>query len=137
MVSIVVGLVAVTIFTPFTFVKGLSSPANVGLFVYVMTVFPLILAAVSYSALGLLEMRKPARTNSLRFSILRRTIAVLVLAFVIGGFTVGALAAATENQLLSSAASSADVIPEEPEHQVVLVMLLPISPQPLKRLSHG
>src|SRR5438132_2242182 len=51
LLSIIVGLVAVAIFTPFTFVKGLSSPANTGLFVYVMTVFPLILAAVSYSAI--------------------------------------------------------------------------------------
>ena len=109
LLSIVVGLVAVAIFTPFTFVKGLSSPADVGLFVYVMTVFPLILAAVSYSAMGLLEMRKPARSNSLLFSILRRTIAVLVLGFIIGGFTVGALAAGTENQLLSSTGTSADI----------------------------
>jgi plastocyanin len=109
LVSMIVGLVAVAIFTPFTFVKGLSSPADVGLFVYVMTVFPLILAAVSYSALGLLEMRKPARSNSFRFSLLRRTIAVLVLGFIIGGFTVGALAAGTENQLLSSAGTSADI----------------------------
>jgi hypothetical protein len=97
LVSIIVGLVAVAVFAPFTFVKGLSSPADVVLFVYVMTVFPLILAAVSYSAMGLLEMRKPARANSFRFSILRRTIAVLVLGFIIGGFTVGALAAGTEN----------------------------------------
>jgi plastocyanin len=109
LVSIIVGLVAVAIFTPFTFVKGLSSPADVVLFVYVMTVFPLILAAVSYSALGLLEMRKPARSNSFRFSLLRRTIAVLVLGFIIGGFTVGSLAAGTENQLLSSAGSSTDI----------------------------
>ncbi len=109
LVSIIVGLVAVAIFTPFTFVKGLSSPAGVLLFVYVMTVFPLILAAESYSALGLLEMRKPARANSFRFSILRRTIAVLVLGFIIGGFTVGALAAGTESQLLSSAGTSADI----------------------------
>ncbi len=48
LLSIIVGLVAVAIFTPFTFVKGLSSPADTGLFVYVMTIFPLILAAVSY-----------------------------------------------------------------------------------------
>jgi plastocyanin len=109
LVSIIVGLVAVAIFTPFTLVKGLSSPADAVLFVYVMTVFPLILAAVSYSAMGLLEMRKPARANSFRFSILRRAIAVLVLGFIIGGFTVGALAAGTENQLLSSAGTSADI----------------------------
>jgi len=109
LVSIVVGLVAVAIFTPFTFVKGLSSPADFGLFIYVMTVFPLILAAVSYSAMGLLEIRKPTRPNSLRFYLLRRTIAVLVLGFIIGGFTVGALAAGTENQLLSSAGTSADI----------------------------
>jgi hypothetical protein len=69
LVSIIVGPVAVAIFTPFTFVKGLSSPADILLFVYVMTVFPLILAAVSYSAMDLLEMRKPARANSFRFSI--------------------------------------------------------------------
>ena len=109
LLSIIVGLVAVAIFTPFTFVKGLSSPADTGLFVYVMTVFPLILAAVSYSAMGLLEMRKPARASSLTFSILRRTIAVLVVGFMIGGFTVGALAAGTENQLLSSAGTFADI----------------------------
>jgi len=109
LLSVIVGLVAVAIFTPFTFVKGLSSPADTGLFVYVMTVFPLILAAVSYSAMGLLEMRKPARASSLTFSILRRTIADLVVGFIIGGFTVGALAAGTENQLLSSAGTSADI----------------------------
>ena len=74
-----------------------------------MTVFPLILAAVSYSAMGLLEMRKPERSNSLRFSLLRRTIAILVLGFIIGGFTVGVLAAGTENQLLSSTGISADI----------------------------
>src|SRR6266699_1013077 len=109
LLSIIVGLVAVAIFTPFTFVKGLSSPADTGLFVYVMTIFPLILAAVSYPAMGLLEMRKPARASSLTFSILRRTIAVLAVGFIIGGFTVGALAAGTENQLLSSAGTSADI----------------------------
>ena len=109
LVSIIVGLAAVIIFTPFTFVKGLSSPADVGLFIYVMTVFPLILAAVSYSLLGLLVLRKPARSTSPRFSLLQRTIAVLVLGFIIGGFTVGALAAGTENQLLSSSGTSADI----------------------------
>lgn len=109
MVSVVTGLVAVAIFAPFTFVKGLSSPADVGLFVYVMTIFPLILAAVSYSAMGFLEMRKPARSNSFRFSILRPTVAALVLGFIVGGFTVGLLAAGTENQLLSSAGTSADI----------------------------
>ena len=107
--SMIVGLVAVAIFTPFTFVKGLSSPADIGLFIYVMTVFPLILAAVSYSAMGFLVMRKPERSNSLRFSILRRAIIVLVLGFIVGGFTVGALAAGTENQLLASAGTSADL----------------------------
>src|SRR5437899_1922401 len=70
LLSMIVGLVAVAIFTPFTFVKGLSSPADTGLFVYVMTIFPLILAAVSYSAMGLLEMRKPARAIYLTFSIM-------------------------------------------------------------------
>src|SRR5205807_2631039 len=109
LLSIIVGLVAVAIFTPFTFVRGLSSPADTGLFVYVITIFPFILAAVSYSAMGLLEMRKPARAGSLTFSILRRAIAVLVLGFIIGGSTVGALAAGTENQLLSSAGASADI----------------------------
>ncbi len=109
LLSIIVGLVAVAIFTPFTFVKGLSSPADTGLFVYVMTIFPLILAAVSYSAMGFLEMRKPARASFLTFSILRRTIAVLVVGLMIRGFTVGALAAGTENQLLSSAGTSADI----------------------------
>jgi plastocyanin len=109
LVSIIVGLVAFAIFTPFTFVKGLSSPADFGLFVYVMTIFPLILAAVSYSAMGLLVLRKPERSNSFQFSILRRTIAVLVLGFIVGGFTVGALAAGTENQLLASAGNSADI----------------------------
>jgi plastocyanin len=109
LVSMIVGLVAVAIFTPFTFVKGLSSPADVGLFVYVMTVFPLILAAVSYSVMGRLVLRKSERSNSFRFSILRRTIAVLVLGFIVGGFTVGALAAGTENQLLASAGTSADI----------------------------
>ena len=109
LLSIIVGLAAVTIFTPFTFVKGLSSPADYLLFIYVMTVFPLILAAVSYSAMGLLELRKPSRSSSFRFSIFRRAVAVLVLGFIIGGFTVGALAAGTENQLLSSASTTADV----------------------------
>lgn len=108
-VTVIVGLVAVAVFTPFTFVKGLSSPADVVLFVYVMTVFPLILAAVSYSAMGLLVMRKPERSNSFRFSLLRRTVAVLVLGFIVGGVTVGALAAGTENQLLASAGTSADI----------------------------
>ncbi|HZY94266.1 MAG TPA: hypothetical protein VFE98_05305 [Candidatus Bathyarchaeia archaeon] len=107
--SIIVGLAAVAIFTPFTFVKGLSSPADIGLFIYVMSIFPLILAAVSYSLLGLFVLRNPARASSPRFSLLRRTIAVLVLGFIIGGFTVGALAAGTENQLLSSAGAAADV----------------------------
>src|SRR5947199_1071789 len=100
LLSMIVRLVAVAIFTPFTFVKGLSSPADTGLFVYVMTIFPLILAAVSYSAMGLLEMRKPARASSLTFSILRRTIAVLVVGFMIGGLTVVALASGTENTIL-------------------------------------
>src|SRR5438034_9243253 len=102
LLSIIVGLVAVAIFTRFTFVKGLSSPADFGLFIYVMTVFPLILAAVSYSAMGLLEIRKPTRPNSLRCYLPRRTIAVLVLGFIIGGFPVGAWAAGTQNQLPSS-----------------------------------
>src|SRR5207302_11255076 len=54
-------------------------------------------------------MRKPARASSLTFSILRRAIAVLVLRFIIGGATMSALAAGTENQLLSSAGTSADI----------------------------
>src|SRR5207245_9655445 len=70
LLCLIAGLVAVAIFTPFTFLNGLSSPAGTGLFVYVMTVFPVILAAVSYSAMGLLEMRKPARASSLTFSIM-------------------------------------------------------------------
>ena len=40
---------------------------------------------------------------------LRRLIIILILGFIIGGVTVGSFAAGTENQLLSSANSNADI----------------------------
>src|SRR2546427_3140990 len=59
--------------------------------------------------MGLLELRNQAGATAFPLSTLRRAIAVLVLGFIIGGFTVGALAAGTESQLLSSAGTSADI----------------------------
>jgi plastocyanin len=109
LMAAIAGLAAVTIFTPFTFVKGVSSPADSVLFVYDVTIFPLILMAVSYSILALLERRNPTRPHSPGFSFVQRTIAILVVGFIIGSLTVGALTAGTENQLLNSASSSADI----------------------------
>src|SRR5437667_7675893 len=43
LLSIIVGLVAVAIFTPFTFVKGLSSPPKTDSFVTLLPIFPLCL----------------------------------------------------------------------------------------------
>ena len=109
-IATISGLAAVSIFTPFTFVKGVSSPADFYLFVYVVTIFPLILMTVSYSLLELLERRNPSRSASPSFSLLRRTVVFLVIGFIMGSLTVGALAAGTENQLLASVGSSADIV---------------------------
>ena len=105
----IIGLVVVAISTPYTFVMGVSSPANFLLFAYDVTVFPLILAAVSYTIMALLEQRNPSRSTAPSFLLVRRTLVVLVIGFIVGSLMVGALAAGTENQLLSSAGSTADI----------------------------
>jgi plastocyanin len=112
-VGYVMGLISsiagIAVLSPFTFVKGISSPADFGLFFYVVTVFPMMLAAASHSLMAYLDSRNPNRPNSSNRLYLRRLIFVLILGFIIGGLTVGSLAAGTENQLLSSVNSSADI----------------------------
>jgi len=103
------GLAGIAVLSPFTFVKGVSSPANFGLFFYVITIFPMMLAAVSYSLMAHLDLRSPRRPISSNRLYLRRLIIILILGFIIGGVTVGSSAAGTENQLLSSLSSSADI----------------------------
>jgi plastocyanin len=56
-----------------------------------------------------LDLRNPNRPISSNRLYLRRLIIILILGFMIGGVTVGSLAAGTENQLLSSANSNADI----------------------------
>src|SRR6059036_380091 len=53
------GLAGIAVLSPFTFVKGVSSPANFGLFFYVITIFPMMLAAVLYSLMAYLDLRNP------------------------------------------------------------------------------
>ena len=103
------GIVGIAVLSPFTFVKGVSSPADFGLFFYAITIFPMMLAAALYSLLAYLDLRNPNRTISSSRLYLRRLIIVLILGFIIGGVSVGSLAAGTENQLLSSANASADI----------------------------
>ena len=107
--GLISGIAGIAVLSPFTFVKGVSSPADFGLFFYAITIFPLMLAAALYSLMAYLDLRNPNTPISSNRLYLRRLIIVLILGFVIGGVTVGSLAAGTENQLLSSANSSADI----------------------------
>jgi len=107
--GLISGVAGIAILSPFTLVKGLSSPANFGLFVYVITLFPMMLAAALYSLMAYLDLRNPNRPISSNRLYLRRLIIILILGFMIGGVTVGSFAAVTENQLLSSANISADI----------------------------
>ncbi len=106
------GVAGIAVLSPFTFVKGVSSPANFGLFFYyVITIFPMMLAAVLYSLMAYLDLRNPNRPISSNRMYLRRLIIILILGFMIGGVTVGSFAAGTENQLLSSNSSADITIP--------------------------
>ena len=107
--GLISGVAGIAVLSPFTFVKGVSSPANFGLFFYVITIFPMMLAAVLYSLMAYLDLRNPNRSISSNRLYLRRLIIILILGFIIGGVTVGSFAAGTENQLLSSLSSSADI----------------------------
>ena len=103
------GVAGIAVLSPFTFVKGVSNPADFGLFFYVITIFPMMLAAVLYSLMAYLDLRNPNSPISSNRMYLRRLIIILILGFIIGGVTVGSFAAGTENQLLSSANSNADI----------------------------
>jgi plastocyanin len=103
------GIAGIAVLSPFTFVKGVSSPADYGLFFYAITIFPMMLAAALYSLMAFLDLRSPNRPISSNRLYLRRLIIILILGFIIGGVTVGSLAAGTENQLLASANNSADI----------------------------
>jgi len=109
LMGLISGVAGIAVLSPFTFVKGVSSPADFGLFFYVITIFPMMLAAASYSLIAYLDLRNPNRPISSNRLYLRRLIIILILGFMIGGVTVGSLAAGTENQLLSSANSNADI----------------------------
>ena len=90
--GLIFGVAGIAVLSPFTFVKGVSSPANLGLFFYVITIFPMMLAAVLYSLMAYLDLRNPNRPISSNRLYLRRLI-ILVLGFIIGGVTVGSFAA--------------------------------------------
>jgi plastocyanin len=107
--GLISGVAGIAILSPFTFVKGVSSPADFGLFSYVITIFPMMLAAALYSLMAYLDLRNPSRPISSNRLYLKRLIIILILGFMIGGVTVGSLAAGTENQLLSSANTSVDI----------------------------
>jgi len=79
------GVAGIAILSPFTFVKGLSSPANFGLFFYVITIFPMMLVAALYSLMAYLDLRNPNRPISSNRLYLRRLIIILILGFIIGG----------------------------------------------------
>src|SRR5690348_2872478 len=40
--GLISGIAGIVVLSPFTFVKGVSSPANFGLFFYAITIFPLM-----------------------------------------------------------------------------------------------
>src|SRR5438093_9693056 len=107
--GLISGVAGIAVLSPFTFVKGVSNPADFGLFFYVITIFPMMLAAVLYSLMAYLDLRNPNRPISSNRLYLRRLIIILILGFIIGGVTVGSFAAGTENQLLSSLSSSANI----------------------------
>ncbi|HEV2120802.1 MAG TPA: plastocyanin/azurin family copper-binding protein [Candidatus Bathyarchaeia archaeon] len=107
--GVISGVVGIAVLSPFTFVKGVSSPADFGLFFYAITIFPIMLAAALYSLMAFMDLRKSSRPISLNRMYLRRLIIILILGFMIGGVTVGSLAAGTENPLLASASSNADI----------------------------
>jgi plastocyanin len=107
--GVISGVAGTVILSPFTFVKGVSSPADFGLFFYVITIFPMMLAAALYSLMAYLDLRNPNRPISSNRLYLRRLVIILILGFIVGGVTVGSFAAATENQLLLSANSNADI----------------------------
>lgn len=107
--GLISGVVGIAVLSPFTFVKGVSSPANFGLLFYAITIFPMMLAAALYSLMAFLDLRNPNSPISSNRLYLRRLTIILILGFIIGGVTVGSLAAGTENQLLSSVNSTADI----------------------------
>ena len=107
--GLISGVAGIAVLSPFTLVKGVSSPADFGLFFYVITIFPMMLAASVYSLLAYLDLRNPSRPISSNRLYLRWIVIIMILGFMIGGVTVGSLAAGTENQLLSSANSNADI----------------------------
>lgn len=106
--GLIAGLVGIAVLSPFTFVKGVSSPADYYLFIYAITIFPLMLAGSFYSLMALLELRNPTKPISSIRLYLRRLTIILILGFILGAGTVGSLAAVTENQLLS-ASTNADI----------------------------
>jgi plastocyanin len=109
--GLIVSVAGIAALSPFTFVKGVSSPADLYLFIYAITIFPLMLAAASYSLMAYLELRNPNSPISSNRLYLRRLIIILILGFIIGGVTVGSLAAVTENQLLNASTNADITIP--------------------------
>jgi plastocyanin len=107
--GVVSGVAGIAVLSPFTFIKGVSSPADFGIFFYAITIFPMMLAAALYSLMAYLDLRNPNRPISSNRLYMQRLIIVLILGFIIGGVTVGSLAAGTENRLLLSANTGADI----------------------------
>lgn len=91
--GVISGVAGIVILSPFTFVKGVSSPADFGLFFYVITVFPMMVATALYSLMAYLDLRNPDRPISSNRLYLRWLIIISILGFMIGGVTVGSFAA--------------------------------------------
>jgi hypothetical protein len=83
--GLISGVAGIVILSPFTFVKGVSSPADFGLFFYVITIFPMMLAAALYSLMAYLDLRNPNGPISSNRLYLRQLVIILILGFMIGG----------------------------------------------------
>ena len=93
----------------------LSNPVGTGEFVDRITTFPLIIATLAYSILGLQEkwpkQAAPAKEPRPAMMIPRSSlIAALAVGFIIGGLVVGLLAGATLSGIIAGSGTSADII---------------------------
>ena len=68
--GLISGVAGIAILSPFTFVKGVSSPADFGLFFYVITIFPMMLAAALYSLMGIFGFEKSKQADLFKSSVL-------------------------------------------------------------------
>ncbi len=83
--------------------QSFANPADATSFVLVITVLPLLAAALIYSITGLRSVWRKGMVPAAMPTIPKNSIlALLTIGFIIGGLVVGLLAGATQSRLLSS-----------------------------------